>query len=275
VPEDEETFTLDGLQEYQLVRELVADPDAGDVAATLATRAEALQRAGRLPIGALGVRRQAELVAGVAPMLERWAEVRAAYARPAPKVPVHHEHRGVVLEDWLDGLVTDGDRTVWLELDPGRFLTKKGVRHDKLLPAWVKALVAGSARVAVGGVLVARDATVHVEPVAPDEAQALLGELVDLWRAGMAEPLPVAAKTGLAFSVDPAGAEKAYDGSRFAGENAEASLGRLWPDYESLAADGRFEALALQLYGPVVRWIETAVKVTRHADTATEEDSDE
>jgi len=275
VPEDEETFSLDALQEYQLVDELIADPGAGDVAATLATRAEALQRAGRLPIGALGARRQAELVSNVAPMLERWAEVRAAYPRPAPKVPVHHEHRGVVLEDWLDGLVTDGDRTVWLELSPGRVLSRKGIRAERLLSAWVRALVAGASRVPVGGVLVARDATVVVEPVPPDEARALLDELIDVWREGMAQPLPVAAKTALAFVADPARAAAVYDGGRLPGEGSEDCLARLWPEFEALVADGRFEALAAQLYGPVARWIESAVKVTPHGRDDGEEDGDE
>ncbi len=69
----------------------------------------------------------------------------------------------------------------------------------------------------------------------------------------MAEPLPVAAKTGLAFAVpDPARRrQKAYDGGRFAGRG----VGRLpvaaVAQFESLLADG-FAALAVQLYGPVV-----------------------
>ncbi|MGE5864515.1 MAG: exodeoxyribonuclease V subunit gamma [Rhizobacter sp.] len=268
VPEDEETFSLDGLEEYQLVRELITDPGEGDVQVLLARRAEALQRAGRLPIGALGERRQAALVQSVAPMLSRWREVLDAYGSPAAKLPIRHEADGIVLEDWLDGLRSDGGRTVWVALMPNRLLAggrQPSPRADQLMLAWLRALVAGAAGVAVAGVMVGRDASLTVEPVATAEAAAQLDLLMAAWRAGMAEPLPVALKTALAHIADPTRASAAYEGSAHAaGEVADAALARTYPDFEHLVADGRFATLAESLYGPLVTWISTSVQVVPH-----------
>jgi exodeoxyribonuclease V gamma subunit len=268
VPEDEETFSLDGLEEYQLVRELIADPGDGDVQALLSRRADALQRAGRLPIGALGERRQAELVQSVAPMLSRWREVLGTYAAPAAKLPIRHEADGVVLEDWLDGLRSDGTRIVWVALMPNRLLAggrPPTPRADQLMLAWVRALVAGAAGVPVAGVMVGRDASLIVEPVARAEAADQLDVLMAAWRAGMAEPLPVALKTALAHVADPARASAAYEGSAHAeGEVADTALARTYPDFEHLVADGRFATFAESLYGPLVTWIATSVQVVPH-----------
>jgi exodeoxyribonuclease V gamma subunit len=270
--DDEEAFAIGGLEEYQLVRELIADAGDADPGEALARRVNALRRAGRLPIGALGARRQAQLVDDVAPMLLRWRDVMADHPLPAPKVPLRHEHQGVVLEDWLDGLRTNGTRTVWSELLPNRVLQGKAFRAptprpDQLMRAWVRSLAAGACGAPVGGVIVARDASVSVQPVGQAEAQALLGELIDVWRAGMAEPLPVAARTALAFVADASQAAAVYDGGFAPGEAADACLARTYPDFEALVADGRFERLAEQLYGPMARWIGHSVAVTRH-DTA-------
>jgi len=179
--EDEEVFAIGGLMEYQLVRELVADAGDAEPVGALARRVESLQRAGRLPIGALGVRRQDQLIRDVEPMLLRWREVMAQYPDAAPKVPLRLEHEAVLLDDWLDGLRTDGTHTVWSELLPHRVLHGKGgsrapvPRPDQLMRAWVRALAAGACGAPVGGVIVGRDAWVSVQPVEQAEARSLLG----------------------------------------------------------------------------------------------------
>lgn len=204
----------------------------------------------------------------VAPMLSRWREVLDAYGAPAAKLPIRHEADGVVLEDWLDGLRSDGRRTVWVALMPNRLLAggrQPSPRADQLMLAWLRALVAGAAGVAVAGVMVGRDASLTVEPVATAEAAAQLDLLMAAWRAGMAEPLPVALKTALAHIADPTRASAAYEGSTHAaGEVADTALARTYPDFEHLVADGRFATLAESLYGPLVTWIATSVQVVPH-----------
>src|SRR6185369_16077465 len=72
VGEDEEPFALDGLERYQL-EDAMLDDSGGqepldEVRATLARRAERLQREGLLPIGLIGQRKRDELVEGLVPV---------------------------------------------------------------------------------------------------------------------------------------------------------------------------------------------------------------
>ena len=263
-PEDEETFAVDGLLEYQLVTALVADgAQAG--ADDLAARVDALRRTGALPIGAPGRRQQQRLVATVAPMLAAWQAQQDAFPQAAPKQPLRHAHAGVVLDDWADGLRTDGERTVWLELLPNRLLARRQLRADRLIVPWVRALVAAATGRPVDGVLVARDVTVALRAPDADAARDGLDRLLALWADGVSAPLPVAARTALAWVLDPAKAPAVYDGDTVPGERSDPCLARLWPEFEALAAEPRFEPLADALYGPVVQWLTRSVTVTPHA----------
>ena len=92
------------------------------------------------------------------------------------------------------------------------------------------------------------------------------------WRDGMASPLPLAARTALALLAggDPVGV---YEGRSFPrggmpAEGDEPCLARLYPDFESLAVDGRFGAAAEALFGPMQRWIDGHATVRLHAAPA-------
>ena len=49
------------------------------------------------------------------------------------------------------------------------------------------------------------------------------------------------------------------------GEGTEACLARAFPDYASLAADGRFARLAQDLFGPFSEWIAGDARAEIHA----------
>lgn len=275
--EDTEAFDVTGLDEHQLVSELISGHDLaeGEPARVVAARVEALARAGRLPIGAPGERHQAALVAEVVPMLTQWQSMRARFPDAAPKQPLRHVTGDLVLDDWLDTLRTDGVHTVSIELVPNRLLAPKSVevRPDRLLAAWVRLLAAGACGLGTGGVLVGRDATLWLEPLPQAEATVHLDELMGAWRAGMSEPLPLALQAGLALAGGSAKVADAYEGGgRTRGDVDEPCMGRAYPDFEHLAEDGRFESLAQQLYGPLLRWMQTSVQVVPHA--AATEDAD-
>ncbi|MGS0756063.1 hypothetical protein ACVBEH_16280 [Roseateles sp. GG27B] len=168
---------------------------------------------------------------------------------------------------------------VWLELSPSRLCSdpkKLLPRADRLLTAWVRMLAASACGEAVLGLLVGRDATVKINPLPQDEAQALLADLMRAWLEGMNEPLPFAAKTALAQVMDESKAAAAYDGASFTpsgsdrpgGEVEEASLARLFPDFAALSADGRFAAYAQRLYGPINDWIQRCVTLELHPQAA-------
>ncbi len=300
--EDDEAFDLDGLQEYTLldaaIKAVLLDlkdvhdvPGLDDATAAAATpdlsrlvtdHVERLHRAGRLPMAEPGRRSARELADALLPMLACWCRVRSRYARASVKQPLHFAHDGLALDDWLaSSLPAPGhvDPAAWLELTPGRLCGAgmKAVRPDRLLVAWVRMLASSAAGVPVQGKMVGRDATVTVKPLPQGDAQTALAVLMGAWRDGMAAPLPLASKTGLARAADALNEVVVYEGSAFArgapsgGPNAKSSgeveepcLARMYPDHEALTADGRFAELAERLFGPLLAWSQTQVSFEPH-----------
>lgn len=282
---DEESFSLDGLEEYGLLKRVVtelgaASAPAPDDTATLTGQVNELmgriQRAGQLPMAEMGRRIEQELVEAALPMLEQWRAVLVEYPEAAPKAPLRIAEEAVTIDDWLDGLrhapLDTGTRT-WLELMPSRLQTTTKTpqpRPEQLIGAWVRSLVSSACGIAVHGVLVGRDATVTITPMDPKVSRTALAALLAGWCEGMSKPLPVACVTALAW-LNERDASETYEGNgeyRRA-EGAEACLARVYPDYEALTADGQFEIWAEQLYGPVEHWIATHVSVESHAAALT------
>ena len=276
VGEDEEPFQLDGLQRYQLEDAMLEDSgeqEAPDrVRDSLAQRALRLRREGVLPIGQIGDRVQDALVEDLVPVRTAWLSLCATYPQPAPKLALHLEFDGLVLEDWIDQLRTSGDAVAWLVQMSSRACDKGGApRGDKLAPMWLRQLAAAAQGKTVTGFLVARDAIVIMEALEPQAARATLAELVRLWRAGMDQPLPVACKTALALVTD-GDPRAAYDGGfDIEGENADPCLARLWPDFAALRAQPGHEELSRALYQPLAHWLAQSVTVQPIAGDEEEE----
>jgi len=277
---DEESFGLAGLEAYGLLRELLHDvvsdlasaPADGvvDAAGRLALRVQRVQRAGRLPLASLGARAVAQIQAELAPQLQAWQAAFGQHPVPAPRRRLHFEHGGVVLEDWLDQLRAPprtGELPAWLELDPSRVVADaeaQAARPERMVAPWVRSLVAAACGVEVQGVVVGRDATVILEPMPPESARATLALLIDTWRQGLDAPLPLPQKTALAQVRERKPAE-AYHGSHgHEGEGQEACLRRVFPDFEALAADGQFEALASSVYAPLIEWLASHSSMALH-----------
>lgn len=284
--EDDEVFALGGLEEYGLLDEVInailvdLQVHAPDLRRLVAGHVSRICRAGRLPMAELGLRTGQELVETLVPMLERWRDVRARYPDASAKEPLHYEHDGIVLDDWLAGvraapeIARQAGPRVWLELTPSRLCAgvRPTPRPDRLITAWVRTLVTSACGIDMQGVIVGRDATATVNPLPADEAAAALATLMRTWREGMTAPLPLASKTALAWGAGAGDVAVVYEGSSYPrggsrGEVEEACLSRMFPDYESLRADGRFEELAARLFGPVLEWLRVHVTVTPH-DTA-------
>ena len=283
VVEDDEVFQLDGLQAYGLVQTLqqqcAADweqqtaqglqHDGDAMAQLLQRRIHSLQRAGRLPLAGLGQREAQQLQATLLPGLRAWMQLRADYPEPAARERLHFSHAGVVLEDWLEPLWLPAQQApavlpVWVLMDPRDVLdAKRQPRRDRLLPVYVRSLVAAACGVEVQGMVVGRDACLHVQAMDADEARAALQALLALWLQGLQQPLPLPFKTGLALAMgDALGAAAAYEGGyKHRGECEDMSWQRLFPDYDSLAADGQLEALAQQVYLPMHAWCGSSVAV--------------
>ncbi|XVX20642.1 exodeoxyribonuclease V subunit gamma [Actinomycetota bacterium] len=111
-----------------------------------------------------------------------------------------------------------------------------------LLPVWVRylALQAAEPTTQWQGVVIGRDrqrvARVRYAGVTPERAREILSELVDLYRRGMDEPVPMPPGTAEAFARNrgrgeedalDAAAKKWASGYRFPGENAQPAAQRI------------------------------------------------
>ena len=274
---DDEPFELDGLEDFGLLAQVTGELSAGD-ATSLEALAQEVQdtlartrRAGRLPMAEIGRRAETRLVESAVPMLSQWQAVQRSHPAAAEKAPLRYAFAELAVDDWLDGLryhpQGDGEPG-WLQLVASRLCTKGDrpvLRPDKLLGAWVRCLVASACGVVAHGVLVGRDVTVTITPMAQADARSRLDDLLAAWRAGMVSPLPVACITALA-ALQEENAEAAYEGDGFftTAEADEPCLARVYPDFESLTADGAFETWSEQLYRPVLDWVDSHVAFEPH-----------
>jgi exodeoxyribonuclease V gamma subunit len=266
VGEDEEPFSLNGLERYQLEDEMLGgdaeEEELEQVYDKLNARAEELVRKGVLPIGLVGQQYRYQLVEALAPVRSAWLTLRAHYPLAAPKVALNLVLAGVPLDDWIDQLRSNGNETVWLMQMSSKVTDKQGKpRGDKLIAMWLRQLAVAAAGMPVTGHLVARDAIVTMKPLDQGEAREALRELVCLWRDGMNRPLPTACKTALALAQggDP---RAVYDGGfEASGESDDLCLARLWPDFATLSAHPDFADISEALYGPLANWLEQHITI--------------
>ncbi|HZV91727.1 MAG TPA: exodeoxyribonuclease V subunit gamma, partial [Caldimonas sp.] len=263
---DDETFVLDGLDRYAMLCDLIDEspgrPSEGSDE-SLDRRLQRIQGAGRLPIGEAASRLGSELAGIAAPMLSERRRFQSRFADPAPPRHLHFEADGVVVDDWLDGLQSDGTLDAWLRVRPSALADSDGVQPsaDKLIDAWVRVLVSSACGCAAPGVYVGRDVTLRLGTLDQPDAAEALRHLLAAWRRGMEEPLPLPARTAIAFVLGE-NAELMYDGAFDRdGERSEPCLGRCFPDFAALNADGGFKALAERIYRPMLDWIAARVEV--------------
>lgn len=286
---DDECFAVDGLQEYQLIQELLATATAENSPAqeqACVTRSlTRLRKAGDLPLQGFGDLKQKALHEVLSTLLQAWRAEQARFPDPAERQSVRRQQGSVVLEDWIDHLrrgavLSDpgaggemSSQTAWLELQPGKLLEggKKPLpRMDKLLAPWVRSLAIAASGVCAQGVLVGRDGVVDISPMPQDEAKDTLDMLLELWLDGMNAPLPLPPKTALAWLKEKNAASQ-YEGAHLQrGEVEEPCMARMFPDYDALTQDGRFEGLAQQVYSSLLAWADAHVKARFHA---TEQDA--
>jgi exodeoxyribonuclease V gamma subunit len=280
-PEDDEAFALKGLDQYAVRAELLRDPQAAlrdGVETMIARRIEHVRGSGRLPLFELGARAIDAMKDEVTPMLARWVELQHAYPHTSPKRALRFEHHAVALDDWFDGLRSDGTIEVKIAMAPSKMLDAGDVLQPrKLLDAWVRMLAASACGHGMYTFLIGSDAMVGLAPLEQSAAASALRELLSTWRDGMTTPLPFAIKTALAFVADEHGRSAAlqYEGSYNVpqGECDEFGLRKLFPDYRALTEDGRFATHARRLAGPLLEWSRSSSTIIAHGEVFTTVDA--
>ncbi|MBT8339372.1 MAG: exodeoxyribonuclease V subunit gamma [Desulfatitalea sp.] len=286
--QDQEPFALDRLAPFGLGVQLLEAglaAVASDSSAAVEQAVRHMRLTGELPMHGFGERAAAQLAGPVEQLLAYHLRLCAQFPEKVKPVEidlaVELNHCGCdAVQDWLVNLHrTDRAAAASTSESYGRWefypvtILDKGrrfVRINSLISAWVCHLAGCAQGLDLTSFLVAPDGLIKLPPLGRDPARKWIDTIIAHWWFGLRQPLPVTAKTALAYlrvlhadpGIDP---EKALNAARNAyqgnGYNAFGELGyslylqRIFPDFETLwqAEDNRFTTLAQALYAPMVQ----------------------
>jgi exodeoxyribonuclease V gamma subunit len=262
---DEEPFVLDALQRYNLSDSLLgaALGQLAHVDSALQTQARRLQNSGLLPMAGFGESLQRELIEPLPDLLQRYQQLLTLWPTALTSaLPVSLELEGLRLEGWLSGLYQRADGGLLsVTTIPNSIGSIKTRKWHRLTRSWVNHLVACASGMSMTTALVASDDSLLLAPLEKDVALRTLGQLLQAWKKGMCQPLPIAVKTAFAWlsQTDPVKADdaarKAYegDGQTTDGERRESpALARQFADYDALIAANTFHHWCNTLYKPML-----------------------
>ncbi len=287
ITEDTEPFFLDALAPFDMGTQLLAAGFSARPEARIDTvhrTVEILKRSGRLPINGFGKIWADSLAEPVLRILDMQADLSSKWKGEPETVELRlflplGGGEQIELEDWLDGLQTEeagqpeSKRFARWEFYPLAIMDAKGEvsRLHPLIGPWLKHLSACAAGLDLTSCLIAPDGVATLAPLPPVKARRWLSEIAIHWFVGLATPLPVTARSALAYLTVVKGedgqrarhaAQLAFQGDGF---NRPGELGygdgvylrRCYPDFDALwqADDNRFDDLARRLYGPIVEHI--------------------
>lgn len=257
--DDDEAFACDTLQAHRLGEALLqaalhaSDDDAAEAFADAAARQ---RRAGLLPLAGFA---EPSLNGYALPAWAAWEHGRTSLAlwpQPVQRPPAVELEFTLddgscwSLEDWLSDLRRN-DSGAWAQLifSPRNLLDGKGkAKMHNLLRPWVKHLAACALGLPMTTRQIGADACIELSPLPVATASELLREVLEAWRFGMSQPLPLACRSGFAWldgEADKAyqAAEQVYHGNGFNlnGEvDDDAYLGREFPDFAMLHSSASF-----------------------------------
>jgi exodeoxyribonuclease V gamma subunit len=240
-----------------VIRAALAD-QARTPAEAVARAAARLRRAGALPIAVLGSLHAQQLLELCTDVASRYrAQLDASAACRRAPVPIDVDGTRIELDDALLRETGDGSllRLLW---SPNAMVARDGrIRHDRLLDPWVGHLLTHAAGRPVCTRVIAPGFDVMLRPLHADtNLPGMLKPVLDAYRDGMRQPLPLARRTGFAWlqrlesgqQQARNAAATAYDGGEFgpiAGESNDPYLARAYPDFDALDAAGFADRVGL------------------------------
>lgn len=275
--EDTEPFALDGREQFDFKRRLLAEGRKGEPLHAIAAR---LKRAGQLPLLGFGTAFIDKTLPRLEAQLARWNEAQAAQTACAHQMLRHtwQDPTGVqrLLEVSLEGLTEDAHgQAFWWTLEPTHYGTLKADRQGRLtslgkphrlLRAELNAVlwsVATQRPVQAG--LVFEDRTLVMPPITPKAAVRQLDEWLTLVWEGWQRPLPTLPSLAFEYLCQASDPEEAasseapvwrtlritYDEGGFDRAPLKADqplLSELWPDFDDLLHAG-FASVSRRIYG--------------------------
>lgn len=279
---DEEPFSLDNLQKWQLRNELLdvllgcEDPEQWPD--MLAQHGARMRLSGRLPVGRAGETILEEQIGEAQLAGEHYRQLLEQWPRTAEPLPLElqFEPAGaspVLLDDWLPRLRQGpGGKLALILPSASNLLEKNGKpRWAKLVRTWPLHLAACASGLALDTYMVSPHGVVGLKSIEAGQAHRELGHLIEAWLEGLRRPLPVACESAFALLMarpeapeDDGWQPKALKAARGKFESGFNSTGevdkdpalkRLYPAFDDLLAGETGDDLmhwASLLYAPLV-----------------------
>ena len=265
--EDDEPFSLDGLEQYQIshwLLEQAVSAEPQDWPQQLDQAAGRLQARGELPLAGFAGLALEQVLDPLHEQLQRLAVQWQLWDQPQdqPLLLRSELPAAVQLEAALAGVRSSSSRQALgrVMLVTSKLLDKQGKpRWDKLMADWCVHVLAAASRHALHSVLVGANGTIELAPMEPEQAQKVVTGWLEGWQDALRRPLPVVPETAFAWLTAKEGkressAQSCYEGSQYINGELSKSpiLQRTYPDFASLLTTGEFEGWAQQLYQPLL-----------------------
>ena len=296
---EEEPFSLNGLEKYQVGQELLKAVDTDQAL-------NHLQMSGRLPMASFGAREAVEFQEKLSVVLERRKLWLQQYLHAIPAQSVALTVDGVSVTGTLTGLMSrlphdspegnaQGDLeaashpAAWLQIQQrlGAVTEGKGKAQDQTIRLhiavglWVNHLAACASGLPLTSVQLGLDEQVVFKRLAQTEALEILQRIVRAYQAAWLRPLPVACKTAWVYlqaqikadrlaadqpekeAKSPLdAAQQAFEGEYYAGELSESAyLARAFQSYTDI--ENELPRWAQQLYGDMNRHVQLGQEEVR------------
>jgi len=271
--DDNEPFGLSGLHGFMLQQQVLWSTQPQALLQQLKCQGELAMAAG----GQVQQARMLELQQRIQAQCQPWQQ--ASDVDLPLQLYELHAHGARLCLNWGGDplrwrLHTDGS-ALHMDVRAGNLKQDKRTRLHTLPSLWLGHLTANAAGTLTTSVLSGADGLVCIKPMAQQQAQGLLEDLVALYQQAWTAPLPLPLKTACAYltqrehaaqSKTPqfqeqrglSAARTVFAGRRGVPGECQSSpyLQRMFPDFDDMEID-RFTVLAEQLYGPMMRACES------------------
>ena len=281
--EEEEPFSLNGLEKYKLNQSIALAEDAEQALTQL-------RLSGQLALAGFGEAQHHALLRDRDTLREQLDALLLKWPHPLSVQSAHWQLGNMHLTaEWANGhtlwrsnTATHNTGTQWLQvtLRPGAVTEGKKenqqARLDTLSHLWLHHLAACASGTPTTSVQIGFDAAVELQALDAHTAQAHLQNLCDAYADAWAQPLPVAAKTACAYVMglaaehkDPMGkAQTTFEGAhQKRGEYQDsASLQRVFNSFEDIKP--KLDDWAERLYKPMLQAAKVIHLNANHAEAS-------
>lgn len=264
--QDEEAFTLNGLENWSLQQQLITQvthalviQPAQSVSQLLTTATASLARSGHLALPPFAEHQRSALAASLTAPLTTYRQLLHDY--PHTLAPVKHTVSLILagqstlpLEDSLSDVRANGSgQRLRVIVQASRLHQGDAYKWYHLVRQWPAHLFA-QLEAATETRILGPDTDLVLPAIPLKQANGLLLIMLDIWHLGMTQLLPLPCKTAFAWLEGKGKPEDTYEGGwNSKGEiNDHPAFARFWPSYKDLEKESLFQELSQQLYQPLI-----------------------